>query len=147
MIAELLKDNKFYSIQPTVFLKNVDLKKWAHDAHIRVDFENENFQRCDIHGTLRMEKDAKGLWKKPDRKAVSRALWVYSNGTFRSPKALSWWIDNAGVTYSDLKTICRELADQLKTWAFEIEKDGCEILEAAGIDQAQPISLIGVSKT
>ena len=136
-----LKDNKFYPISDTVYLKEISVKNWAEDAHIRIDFENDTLARCDIHGTLRLSEDAKDLWKKSDAAKVGRAVWVYKDKTYRSTSGLSFLSKNSKSSISQLKGACRDLCKTLNDWESEIERAGCEVLENGN---ATKIDTIGI---
>ncbi|MGF6960993.1 hypothetical protein [Paraburkholderia youngii] len=136
-----LKDNNFRPISGTIYLRNVKLTKAPHlDSHVNLTFENYNFQRCDVHGTIRISKDADQLWKSPDPEAVGRAIWVYSDMTWRSASSR---LANGGMTYSSLKSACRELAGIIGEWEYVVGQADCEVLEVSKAT-THKIDMIGV---
>lgn len=145
MNVEWLKKHNFQPISDKVYIHDLTLKKAPHlDAHVNLTFESTQMLRCDLHGTIRVVSDSLLLRMSPNPNAVAHAIWVYSDKTWRSPVELSYWLgDEGGMTYSGLKSACRELADAVKEWEYQIGKTTCEVLEPNKVN-SHKISMIGV---
>lgn len=143
MDATWLTENKFHALSETIYLRDVKLKQAPHlDVHVNLTFEDASFQRCDLHGTIRLVADANRLRRTNDPNAVGRAIWVYSDKTWRSASSLQHWLDQGGMTYTSLKSACRELAEIVREWEYQIDKADCEVLEPNNED-AHKITTIG----
>jgi hypothetical protein len=145
MNRKWLQTNDFHPISTTVYLKDVELAKARHlDAHVNLTFENTQMQRCDLHGTIRLVSDGLLVRMGPNPTAVGRAIWVYSDKTWRSPSNLKHWLGKeCQMTYASLKSACRELAEVVREWEREVGFAHCEVLKHDKAT-AQKIAMIGV---
>ncbi len=131
---EFLKDNGFSnkaSSSANVYIKDMaKIIKAEGDLHAHIKLTlNPARTEFEIHGTVRTQRDAEALGKGSEDEAtrertVGRAIWVFANGTIRSPVEQAFWIKNSGTTLSGLKAYCRKLHKEVKDWTAQLQSEG-----------------------